>query len=81
MSEESGTAVAKVKDNAKIILDVLAQNKAMSLVDLMSVVDLPDAEVERIVESLERDNFVRVSQGGTLDEIVAIREQGLRAAG
>jgi DNA-binding IclR family transcriptional regulator len=73
--------VAKVKDNAKIILDVLAQNKAMSLVDLMSVVDLPDAEVERIVESLERDNFVRVSQGGTLDEIVAIREQGLRAAG
>lgn len=81
MAEGTATVMAKDKDNARIILDVLARNKAMPLVELMSVVDLPDPEVQSIVKVLERENLVSVSQGGTLDEIVAIREQGLRAAG
>jgi hypothetical protein len=86
VAEGTGTAVAKAKDavakdNAKIILDVLVQRKAMSLVELMSVVDVPDAEVQAIVESLERDNLVRVSGRGALDEIITIREHGLRSAG
>jgi DNA-binding IclR family transcriptional regulator len=82
VAEGTGTAVARDKqDNAKIILDLLARHKAMSLVELMSVVEMPDSEVRHIVENLESKNLVRVSQRGTLDEIVAIREQGLRAAG
>ena len=69
-----------VEDNVKIVLDVLARNKAMSLVELMSVVNMPDTEVQNIVKELELQNLVRVSKGGVLEEIVAIREEGLRAA-
>ncbi|HKV92915.1 MAG TPA: hypothetical protein VJW20_10235 [Candidatus Angelobacter sp.] len=69
------------RDNAKIVLDLLAQNKAMPLVQIMSVVDIPDNEVQTIVADLEKDNLIKVEGHGTLDEIVTIREQGIRAAG
>ena len=78
MAEGTGVAMARDKTNA--VLEALARSKAMSLVELMSVVDFPDNEIEQIVESLRADNLVRVSGSG-LDEIITIREQGLRAAG
>ncbi len=68
------------RDKTNAVLEALARSKAMSLVELMSVVDFPDNEIEQIVESLRADNLVRVSGSG-LDEIITIREQGLRAAG
>ncbi len=75
-----GTGVAMARDKTNAVLEALARSKAMSLVELMSVVDFPDNEIEQIVESLRADNLVRVSGSG-LDEIITIREQGLRAAG
>ncbi len=75
------TGVKMVRDKAKIVLDLLAQNKAMPLVEIMSIVDIPDNEVKTIVAELEKENLIKVEDQGTLDEIVAIREQGIRAAG
>lgn len=75
------TGVKMARDKAKIVLDLLAQNKAMPLVEIMSIVDIPDNEVRTIVADLERENLIKVEDQGTLDEIVAIREQGIRAAG
>jgi hypothetical protein len=87
VAEGTGVAVARQKDvaehkdNAKIVLGVLAHNKAMPLLELMSVVELPDDEVQKVVEGLEKEKLVSISQRGTLDEIVTISWQGLRAAG
>jgi hypothetical protein len=78
--EETGAA-ATAHDKAKLILDLLAQRQAMSLVEIMSVVDIPDNEIQAVVGELEKNNLVKVSQGDTLDRIVTIRDEGLRAAG
>jgi hypothetical protein len=40
-------------DETKLILGLLAQRKAMPLVEIMSVVDLPDNEVQAAVKDLE----------------------------
>ena len=69
------------RDKSQIVLDLLAQKKAMPLVEIMSIVDIPDNEVQMIVAKLEKDNLIKVEAKGTLDEIVAIRQQGIRAAG
>jgi hypothetical protein len=53
----------------------------MPLVEIMSVVDLPDNEVQAAVKDLEENKLVRVSPGNKLEQIVTIREEGLRAAG
>jgi len=74
-----GIGTAMAYDKRKLILDLLAQRKAMPLVEIMSVVDIPDNEVQAAVQDLEKNNFVWVSQGKTLDQIVTIREEGLRA--
>ncbi len=68
-------------DKTKLILGLLAQRKAMPLVEIMSVVDLPDNEVQAAVKDLEENKLVRVSPGNKLEQIVTIREEGLRAAG
>ncbi len=68
-------------DKTKLILGLLAQRKAMPLVEIMSVVDLPDNEVQAAVKDLEENKLVRVSPGNKLEKIVTIREEGLRAAG
>ena len=68
-------------DETKLILGLLAQRKAMPLVEIMSVVDLPDNEVQAAVKDLEENKLVRVSPGNKLEQIVTIREEGLRAAG
>ncbi len=68
-------------ENYSKVLKTLAQNKAMSLVEPMSVLEAPDSEIEAIVNDLKQRNLVKISEEGTLDEIVTIREQGLRAAG
>jgi predicted transcriptional regulator len=75
------TGVKMARDKSQIVLDLLAQKKAMPLVEIMSIVDIPDNEVQMIVAKLEKDNLIKVEAKGTLDEIVAIRQQGIRAAG
>ena len=80
MAEEN-EAGAMARGKTKLILDVLAQRKAMPLVELMTVVDIPDNEVQAVIGDLEKNNLVRVSQGDMNDQIITIREEGLRAAG
>jgi hypothetical protein len=76
-----GTVVGVTREQARnIVLDKLAVSKAMSLLELTSAVDLPDSEIEEVVKSLKSENLVWVSGSG-LDEIITIREQGIRAAG
>jgi len=61
-------------------LQTLAHSKALSMVELMSLVDVPDGDVENIVKELEQQKLVSVS-GDQLDRIVTIRSEGLKAAG
>lgn len=75
-----GTGAAVARDKVSIVLDTLARNKAVSLLELMSMLDLPDTEIEQIVNSLQSRNLVKVSGSGA-DKIITIREQGLRVAG
>ncbi len=74
-----------MENNRDKVLKTLARKGAMSLLELMSVVDVPDSEIESIVKELQKDNLVKLSKNGTdedaMDEIVTIREQGLRAVG
>jgi len=79
LSQSAGVGVAR-NEARNTVLDKLAGSKAMSLVELTSAIDLPDSEIEEIVKSLKSENLVWVSGSG-LDEIITIREQGLRAAG
>ena len=62
------------------VLQTLAHSKALSMVELMSLVDVPDGDVENIVKELEQQKLVSVS-GDQLDRIVTIRSEGLKAAG
>jgi DNA-binding IclR family transcriptional regulator len=80
MARITEPTVAQANSSHKVILGILAQKKALSLVELMSFVDIPDGEVSAVVHDLEHQNLVKVTGAGTLDEIIAIREQGLRAA-
>ena len=69
------------RTEAKVVLDYLAQRKAVPFFELLSLVPISENQMHVIVDGLEKENYVRVSDKGTLDEIVAIREQGIRAAG
>jgi DNA-binding IclR family transcriptional regulator len=68
------------RDDAQTILNTVAKNRAVALVELTTLVDLPDAEIEGIVKTLAEADLVKVSGSG-LDRVVRIQEQGLRAAG
>ena len=64
-----------------IVLQQLAKSKAASLIELMSLVDVPDDEIEDVVTTLERQNLVSISSSSDrLNRIVTIRNQGLKAA-
>lgn len=75
-----GTGVEMAGDKAKMILGYLAQRKAVPLLELVSTVDIPEDQVQTIINNLEKENYIKVSDKGTLDEIVTIRDQGIRAA-
>lgn len=86
MAEATGTKAVMASQEPtpemlKTVLDILAQKKALSLVELMSYVDIPDDDVVKVVGTLERKSLVKVTRPGKLDDdaIVAIREPGLRA--
>jgi len=80
MADGTGVAMGRAHDKAKIILDYVAQRKAVPLLELVSSVDIPEDQVEAIINNLEKENYIKVSDKGTLDEIVTIRDQGIRAA-
>lgn len=79
MADQTGVMMARTE--AKVVLDYLAQRKAVPFFELLSLVPISENQMHVIVDGLEKENYVRVSDKGTLDEIVAIREQGIRAAG
>ena len=63
-----------------LVLQQLAKSKAASLIELMSLVDVPDDEIENVVTALEQKNLVSISgSSDRLNRIVTIRNQGLRA--
>lgn len=63
-----------------LVLQQLAKSKAASLIELMSLVDLPDDEIEGVVTTLEQKNLVSISgSSDRLNRIVTIRNQGLKA--
>ena len=67
-------------DSENLVLQQLAKSKAASLIELMSLVDVPDDEIEDVVTTLEQKNFVSISgSSDRLNRIVTIRNQGLRA--
>ena len=67
-------------DSENLVLQQLAKSKAASLIELMSLVDVPDDEIENVVTTLEQKNLVSISgSSDRLNRIVAIRNQGLRA--
>ena len=80
MPEGTGAVMAVDPAKAKRVLSALAQNKAMPLLALTTLADVPESELRRIVDNLESNNLVKIEQKGTVDEIVIIREQGIRAA-
>ncbi len=68
-------------NSENLVLQQLAKSKAASLIELMSLVDVPDDEIEGVVTNLENQNLVSISgSGDRLNRIVTIRNQGLRAA-
>ena len=77
----ANVSMPAIPQGSKLVLDTLARNKAMSLVELMSELDLPDNEIEKIVKNLEENNFVRITEREKMDEIITIRQEGLRIAG
>lgn len=79
MANQTGAVMAPNK--TKIVLDYLAQRKAVPFLELVSTVDIPEDQIHGILEGLEKENYIKLSDKGTLDEIVTIREQGIRAAG
>lgn len=67
-------------DSENLVLQQLAKSKAASLIELMSLVDVPDDEIEGVVTTLEQKNLVSISgSSDRLNRIVTIRNQGLKA--
>ena len=78
--EATVMAPDKSADYAKAIFDVLVQRRALSLPELLLYVDAPKAEVNRIIQDLENQKLIKIWHRGTPDEIIMIREKGLRAS-
>lgn len=77
----SAGAKIMATNSENLVLQQLAKSKAASLIELMSLVDVPDDEIEGVVTNLENQNLVSISgSGDRLNRIVTIRNQGLRAA-
>jgi hypothetical protein len=59
------------------VLDVLVKFKSMPFLELTSVCDMEEKELQRIVDLLEQQDLVKViDRGNVVDEIVIVREKG-----
>ena len=66
----------------KSVLDILARYRSMPLLELTAKVRLDDEQVERIINSLEKNKMVRImNRGDILEEVVFVEKKGLAAAG
>lgn len=75
-----GLGVVMAPDKVRTVLNAVAKNRTISLIELTTLINLPDSEIEGIVEELAADGLVKVTGSGW-DKIITIKEQGLRAAG
>ena len=68
------------QDHYKQVLRTIADHGSVSLYELMSLTDVPDAEVRQIVYVLKQEDLVRIKDTGTPDAMITIREKALAVA-
>jgi len=63
------------------VLSILADHGSLSLVEIMSMTDIPDTEVSEVVHKLADQKLVTLSAADTVeDQAVTIQTRGLALA-
>ena len=65
----------------KTVLRILAQYKSMPFLELTSVSDIDDETLQRIIQDLEREDLVKVSNPeNVFEQIVTLKDKGFALA-
>jgi DNA-binding IclR family transcriptional regulator len=64
----------------EIIRTIATNGGAVSLVELMSLVNAPDADVKDAVIGLHAQGLVRMSDESAPDPLITVREKALKVA-
>jgi DNA-binding MarR family transcriptional regulator len=63
------------------VLHILAQKKAMPFLELASLCDISDSDLQRIIEDFESSDIVKVTNRSDIfEEIITLREKGFTLA-
>jgi hypothetical protein len=63
-----------------IIRTIAANGGAVSLVELMSLVSAPDADIKGAVTALQEQGLVKISDESAMDPLITVREKALKVA-
>jgi len=72
----------KLDDAYRKVLRTLAQYRSMPFLELTTVCDIGDDRLEDIINNLEGQDLVKVSnRGNILEEVVTLKKKGLEVVG
>ena len=66
---------------AKKVLDILLKRKSMPFLELTSLLDVMDQELQKIVKDLEQKDLVKISNPDNIyEQIVTVRDKAFMLA-